>query len=157
MAAGTMRNLCRFYVRRAAPIGAFYSLVPTALWFAGVFALVPFREVYVLRLALALVVGSAVGALVNRVGVRLWVAKHLSPHGPGTVLDGALIGAACGWGAALIPPLTALIGSNHLETAKTFVIAAWLVAAANGTLLGALLAAVGRRHLDPGDVMGSAK
>jgi hypothetical protein len=116
-----------------------------------------FRGVYLLRLALALTVGSAVAALANRLGVRLWVAKHLSPQGPGTVLDGVLIGVACGWGAALVPPLTALIGSQHIEMAKTFIIAAWLITTTNGAVLGGILAAVGRRHLETADLEGPAK
>jgi hypothetical protein len=61
------------------------------------------------------------------------------------VLDGLLIGGAIGLGIALIPPLTSLILSNHIEEAKTFIVAAWLSAAGIGGLFGAILACIGRK------------
>mgnify|MGYP000994338367 CR=1 FL=1 len=142
-----IRHLCDLYVRRAGIIGAFYCAVPTAAWFLGMFATLPFREIYVLRMGIALVAGCAMAALANRFAVDMWAAKHRSPAGPGSVLDGLLLGAASGWGTALVPPLTSLIASNHLEQAKAFVIVAWLSSAAIGAVVGGILAAVGRRHL----------
>jgi hypothetical protein len=143
-----MKRLCDFYIRWVGVIGALYCIVPTLVWFAGTFTLIPFRPVYVLRLVLALAVGSPLAAFVNRVGLSLWVIKHRSPEGPATVLDGALIGAACGIGTVLIPPLTALIASNSLEQAKTFIIICWLVGMAIGICSGGTLAAIGRAHLE---------
>lgn len=147
---GGMKRLCELYVRRADVAGIVYCAVPTLAWFGGLFATQPFREVYLLRLALALGAGCAVAAVVNRFGARLWAAKHRSPAGPATVLDGALIGAACGWGTALVPPLTSLIESNHEPEARLFVIVAWLLSAAVGALVGSILANAGRRHLPAG-------
>jgi hypothetical protein len=142
-----MKRLCDWYVRRVAIIGFLYCVVPTLIWFGWLFATQEFRTVYLLRLAISLVVGGAVAAWVNRFGVSLWVIKHRSKAGPATVLDGALIGVATGWASALLPPLTGLIYSNHLELAKLFIIAAWLTAAVVGALVGAILASVGRAHL----------
>jgi len=144
---GGMRRLCEWYVRRVPIIGFLYCAVPTLIWFGGLFATVEFRRVYLARLAISLVVGGAVAAWVNRFGVSLWVIKHRSKAGPATVLDGALIGVATGWASALVPPLTALIATQHPGLAKLFIIAAWLAAAALGALVGAILAAVGRAHL----------
>jgi len=143
-----MKRLCELYLRRAWLAGVVYCAVPTVAWFAVVFAIRDFREVYLLRLAIALVAGCAVAALANQFAVNLWVAKHRSPAGPATVFDGLLLGAASGWGTALVPPLTGLIASHGLEATKTLIIAGWLASAAVGAVLGAVLAAIGRKHLD---------
>jgi hypothetical protein len=111
------------------------------------FVLLPFRGVYVLRAVLALTVGSGVGFYLNRFGLSLWLAKHRSEHGPATSVDGMLVGAAIGFGIALLPALTSLIGTNHLEEAKSFIILSWIGAAANGACFGAVLGAIGRRHI----------
>ena len=147
---GGMRRLCDLYIRRAGLAGMVYCAVPTAAWFAVMIATQPFREVYLLRLAIALVGGCAAAALANRFAVDLWVAKHRSPAGPATVFDGLLLGAGSGWGTALVPPLTGLIDSHHLENAKSLVIIGWLASAAVGAVVGAVLAAIGRRHLANG-------
>jgi len=143
-----MKRLCALYIRRVTIIGALYCAVPTVLWFAGTFALIPFRGVYVLRLALSLLAGCALSAYVNRFGLSLWLIKHRSSAGPATVVDGVLIGAAVGWGSDFLPPVTSLIGTNHPEEAKAFIIIAWLVAALIGAIIGGSLAAIGRKHLD---------
>ncbi|HOX07736.1 MAG TPA: hypothetical protein PK280_15155 [Planctomycetota bacterium] len=148
--SGGLRRLSELYVRRAGLFGALYCAVPTLAWFGGMFVLLPFREVYALRLGLALVAGCTAAALANRFAVDMWVAKHRSAAGPATVCDGTLLGVASGWGTALVPPLTSLIASNHLEQAKTFVLVAWLSSAAVGAVMGSILAAIGRRHLDRG-------
>ena len=142
-----MRGLCEFYIRRVTFIGAAYAIVPTLVWFGAVFLMVPFRSVYVLRLVLCLAAGGPLAAFVNRFGVRLWLVKHESSEGPATVLDGVLIGAACGFGTALLPPLTSLISSHHIEEAKTFIIIAWFAATAIGSVIGGIIASVGRKHL----------
>jgi len=144
---GGMRRLCEWYVRRVPIIGFLYCAVPTLIGFGWLFATAEFRQVYLLRLAISLVVGGALAAWVNRFGVSLWVIKHRSKAGPATVLDGALIGVATGWASAFVPPLTALLQSSHQQLAMIFIIAAWLAAAALGALVGAVLAAVGRTHL----------
>jgi hypothetical protein len=142
-----LARLCEFYIRRVTFIGAAYAIIPTIVWFGAVFLLLPFRSVYVLRLVLSLAVGGPVAGFVNRFGVRLWLTKHESSEGPATVLDGVLIGAACGFGTAFLPPLTSLISSHHIEEAKAFIIIAWFAATVIGALIGGVLAAAGRKHL----------
>jgi MFS family permease len=145
--SGRMGRLCGFYIRRVKVIGVCYCAVPTLVWFGLVMAMVPFRPVYALRLALSLAVGGWIGARLNHLGLSLWLTKHNSQDGPGTVADGALIGAAVGIGTALVPPLTSLIRTHHLEEAKSFIIWAYLAAVLLGALVGGALAAVGRRHM----------
>ena len=142
-----MARLCEFYIRWVTCIGAAYAIIPTIVWFGGVFLLAPFRSVYVLRLVLCLAVGGPLAGFVNRFGVRLWLIKHESPEGPATVLDGVLIGGACGFGTAFLPPLTSLISSHHIEEAKAFIIIAWFAATLIGFLVGGAIAAAGRKHL----------
>lgn len=144
-----MKALCEFYIRRARLIGALYCIVPTVAWFAFQMMLVPFREVYLLRLVLALVIGGYVAARVNEYGVGLWVTRHRSKDGPCTVTDGALIGSAVGIGTVFLPPLTSLIASHHPEEAKLFIICIWAAGIVNGALIGAMLGSVGTRHLTP--------
>jgi len=144
MADAKLGRLCAAYIGNASFIGVLYGVVPVLLWFGACFALMPFREVYLLRLVLALALAGLAGACLNRFGLELWLLKHESAKGPATVCDGFLIGAGIGVGIALLPPLTALIGSNHPEEAKLFIIAAWLFAAALGGIMGACLASVGR-------------
>lgn len=86
----------------------------------------------------------------NRAGLRFWLIKHGSSDGPATVLDGILIGAACGMGTVLIPPLTSLIASHHPQEARSLIIVLWLVGMAVGCLIGGTLAAIGRRHIRGG-------
>lgn len=145
--SGGMKRACDFYIRHAGIIGALYCIVPTLAWFGVIFATVAFRDVYLLRLGLSLVVGGLIAAWVNHFGLWLWIAKHRSPRGPAGLIDGGLVGAAVGVGACFLPPLTSLIHSNHLDLAKTFVIVAWLAAPAFGAIIGMALAAVGRKHV----------
>jgi len=141
-----LQRLCDSYVRNAATIGALYVVVPTLIWFGLCLALWPLRPVYILRLALAAVVGGAASAFLNRYGVDLWILKHRSRQGPATLLDGALIGAGVGFGCAFLPPLTNLISSTDLEFVKLFVLAVWAGGALVGGLNGLWLTAVGRAH-----------
>lgn len=142
-----MERLCDWYIRCVAVVGAFYCIVPAVIWFGGMFVLLPFRSVYVLRLVLSLAIGPPLAAWANRFALRLWLIKHRSNEGPATVLDGAAIGAAAGMATALLPPLTALIGTNHPMQARTFIILSWLAAIAIGALFGGTLAALGRAYL----------
>jgi len=146
----TMKRLCDFYIRWVATIGALYCIVPTLIWFAVLFLSVPFRSVYVLRLILAVGIGGPLAGFSNRAGLRFWLIKHGSSDGPATVLDGILIGAACGMGTVLVPPLTSLIASHHLQQARSLIIVLWLVGMAVGCLIGGTLAAIGRRHIRGG-------
>jgi hypothetical protein len=142
-----MKRICEWYEAHAALVGAFYSVVPTALWFAGTFIAMEFRGVYVLRLVLALLGGGVCGALASRYAVTLWLARHRSPAGPATVAEAAFLGGAVGAACALFPPLTALIDSNHLELARTFIITAWPCAVGSGLAWGALLGVIARKHI----------
>ena len=140
-----MERLCNFYIRHAGLFGAFFCAVPSVGWFIAVTVSVPFREVYVLRLALCLTVGCLIAAYLNRYGLGLWITKHRSENGPSTVLDGTLIGAAIGIGTALLPSLTALIKTNHLEEAKSFILISYLAATVTGAIMGTLIATAGQK------------
>ncbi len=142
-----MKRMCDWYIAHAGLVGALYSIVPTALWFAGTFLTMDFRGVYMLRLALSLAAGGVCGALASRYAVGLWLARHRSPAGPASVAEAAFLGGAVGAACALFPPLTALIQSNHLEEARTFIIAAWPCGVLAGIVWGAVLGAIGRTHI----------
>lgn len=145
-----MKQLCEGYIKNAKLIGALYSIVPTVLWTVILLAMVPFRQVYLLRLALSVVVGGWMGAYFNELGLRLWLTKHRSAEGPGTVMDGAFIGAGIGMVATFFPPLTGLILTHHPEQAKLLIIGAWLGGFLIGGLTGGILAMIGREHMPRG-------
>jgi hypothetical protein len=149
--ASKMQRLCESYIRRAGLIGALYGIVPTLLWFLGMFIAVPFRSVYLLRMGLSLVLAGVAGAYLNRLGVRLWLLKHRSTEGPASVLEGTIVGAWIGVGIALLPPLTHFIATHHLEDVKTATICAYLVAAVLGGIIGCILASIARKHIGRGD------
>ena len=142
-----MKRLCDLYIRHAGLIGAIFCVIPTLVWFTGMFLTVPFREVYLLRLGLCLVFGSAIAAYLNRYGVETWLCKHRSVSGPATIIDGVLIGAAVGIGSALLPTLTVFIRTNHPEAAKTFVIISCLSVILVGVVIGGILAAIARKYV----------
>ena len=148
-----MKKLCDLYVAKAGLIGALYCIVPTLIGFAIMFCVVPFREVYLLRLAIAILVGGPVAAWLNRFGLSLWMIKHYSPKGPASVLDGALIGWFLGMSMAVIPAFTHFSGSSGMSGTKTIVIAIWFLAGAIGAILGGTLGLVATKYLDrqPGD------
>ena len=142
-----MKKLCDLYIKRAGWVGALHCAIPALGWFVGVLLFVPFREVYLVRLVLCLAIGCPIGAYLNRYSVDQWLAKHQGESGPAGIIDGVLNGAAVGVGTALLPALTALISSNHLEMAKTFVIVAYVTAAFLGAVIGSMVAAVGRKYI----------
>ncbi len=150
-----MKRLCDFYIRHAGLIGAVYCAIPALVWVIATSLFVGFREVYLLRLGLCLVFGCAIAAYLNRYGVNAWLCKHRSVNGPATVSDGALVGAAIGIGSALLPALSALIGTNHPEMAKTFIIVTYLSTALVGASMGSALAAIGRKFIDRTSTDGS--
>jgi hypothetical protein len=94
------------------------------------------------------VVGCAITAYLNRYGVEIWHCKHRSADGPATILDGVLVGAAIGFGSALLPTLSVLISSNHLELAKTYIIVTYLSVTFVGAVFGAILATIARKYID---------
>ena len=143
-----MERFCAWYIQRAKLAGVFYGCVPTVVWFAIMMFIVPFREVYLLRLALAIVIGGYIAAHVNDYGVHLWLIKHRSKEGPATVVDGILIGAGVGIGTTFFPPITSLIATNHPEEAKLLIILSWSAGIVFGGLIGGMLASIGRKHLD---------
>ena len=137
-----MLRFAEFSLHHPRWMGAVYCIVPAVAWLVGALCLIPLREVYLLRVALSVVIGGCIAAWLHDYGVKLWFAKRRCTEGPACVLDGALIGAAVGWGIQLLPPLTSLIATHHPQEAKTFIIAAWLISAAIGALVGAALASV---------------
>ena len=142
-----MKKLCDLYIRRAGLVGVFHCALPSLGWFLSMLLFVPFREVYLVRLALCLAVGCPIGAYLNRYSVDLWLSKHNSDSGPARISDGTLNGAAVGIGTALLPALTSLISSNHLEMAKTFIIVSYIASAFVGAIIGTIFAAVGRKYI----------
>jgi hypothetical protein len=116
--------------------------------FAVLFCVHPFREVYLVRLAIAILVGGPVAAYLNRFGLSLWMSKHSSPNGPATMLDGALIGWFLGMGMAVVPAFTHFIASNGMDGTKTIVITIWFIAGVVGAILGGTLGLIGAKYLD---------
>ena len=144
-----MKRICEWYILHTKLIGAFYCWIPALAWFVVMMFFFSFREVYLLRLALALLLGGCVAAWINDYGVRLWLIKHRSKEGPATIGDGFLMGAGVGIGITLLPPLTSLIATNHPEQAKLFILASWSAGIVFGGLIGGMLASIGRKYLDP--------
>lgn len=143
-----MKKLCDLYVAKAGLIGALFCLVPTLIGFAVVFCVVPFRQAYLYRLAIAILVGSPVAAYLNRFGLSLWMCKHNSPKGPATALDGALIGWFLGMGMAVLPAFTHFIASNGMSETKTIVIAIWFSAGIVGAIIGGVIGFIGTKYMD---------
>ena len=143
-----MKKLCDLYVAKAELIGALYCLVPTLIGFGIMFFVVPFRSVYILRLAIALFVGGPVAAWLNRFGLSLWLIKHASPQGPATLLDGALIGWFLGMGMAVIPAFTHFIASNGMDGTKTIVLLIWFIAGTVGAIFGTIIGSIGVKYMD---------
>ncbi|MBW2488017.1 MAG: hypothetical protein JRE72_11385 [Deltaproteobacteria bacterium] len=142
-----MKKLCDLYIRRAGLVGVFHCALPAFGWFVSMLLFVPYRDVYLLRLALCLAVGCPIGAYLNRYSVDMWLLKHRSDRGPARIFDGILNGAAVGIGTALLPAITSLISTNHLEMAKTFIIVSYIAAATVGGIIGSIFAAVGRTYI----------
>ena len=142
-----MKKLCDLYIKRAGLVGVFHCALPSLGWFVSMLLFVPFREVYIVRLALCLAVGCPIGAYLNRYSVDTWLVKHCSDSGPARIFDGTLNGAAVGIGTALLPALTSLISSNHFEMAKTFIIASYIASTLVGGIIGTMVAAVGRKYI----------
>jgi hypothetical protein len=143
-----MKKLCDLYVAKAGLIGALYCIVPTLIGFAVALCVVPFRQVYLVRLAIAILVGGPVAGYLNRFGLSLWMCKHNSPKGPATALDGALIGWFLGMGMAVIPAFSYFISSTNMSGTKTLVIAIWFIAGVAGALIGGAIGLVGTKYLD---------
>jgi hypothetical protein len=141
-----MKKICDLYIKRAGLVGVFHCAFPAFGWFLSMLLFVPYRDVYLLRLALCLAVGCPIGVYLNRYSVDMWLLKHRSDKGPASISDGILNGAAVGIGTALLPALTSLIGTNHLEMAKTFIIVTYVAAALLGGIIGSMFAAVGRTY-----------
>lgn len=141
-----MKKLSDLYIRRAGLVGVFHCALPSLGWFVGMLLFVPFRQIYIVRLILCLAVGCPIGAYLNRYSVDMWLLKHHSGSGPAKILDGTLNGAAVGMGTALLPALTSLISTNHLEMAKTFIIVSYIASASLGGIIGTIFASVGRKY-----------
>ena len=142
-----MKRLCDLYIQRAGWVGVIHCALPALGWLVGILLFVPFRDVYLVRLALCLAIGCPIGAYLNRYSVDTWLLKHYSDSGPARIFDGTLNGVAVGIGTALLPSLTSLISSNHIEMAKTFIIVSYLASALVGGIIGTMFAAVGRKYL----------
>ena len=143
-----MKKLCDLYIARAGFVGALFCIVPTLIGFAVLLCVHPFREVYLYRLAIAILGGGPVAAYLNRFGLSLWLIKHASPRGPATTLDGVLIGSLLGMGMTVIPAFAHCIASSDLNQTKTVIIGIWLFGAITGAILGGIIGSVGGKYLD---------
>lgn len=143
-----MKRLCDYYIKNAEKIGVLFCAIPATCWFLTVLILVPFRAVYVLRLILSLTIGGFIAARLNRHGLEMWIAKHKSRFGPATIYDGILNGAAIGIGIALFPAITSLIKTNHVESAKSFIIISYLASVLLGGLMGGFIASIGKKYIE---------
>ena len=149
MEISDMKKLCDLYIKKAGLVGVFHCAVFTIIWIVYILLTVPFRDVYLLRLGLCLIIGCPIGAYLNRHSVDMWLAKHQGSLGPAKIIDGTINGAAVGIGTALLPALTALIYTNHLEMAKTFIIVTYAASAAVGAIIGSMVSAIGRKYIKP--------
>jgi len=149
-----MKMMCDLYINRAGIVGVFHCAVPAIIWFLYVLITVPFRDVYLLRLGLCIIIGCPIGAYLNRYSVDMWLAKHRGDSGPARIIDGTLNGAAVGVGTALLPALTALISTNHPEMAKTFIIVVYVASALLGGIIGTMFAAIGRKYVSTASYRG---
>lgn len=140
---GSFARSTSWYLTHGRLMGFLYATVPSLVWFAWSTSSLPWRDVYGLRLALAVVVGGFVGATVNEYGLRLWVLKHRSPDGPCTMVDGAAIGGSIGMVLTIVPAMTMLIATNHLDEVLLFIVCGLLTALVVGAAVGAILAFVG--------------
>ena len=136
-----------FYVKHLGLMGLIYGLVPILVVFGTAPLWAPYRPVFWVRLALALLACFTVAPLISIYAGNLWLIKHRSPKGPISILDGGLIGAATAVGIAYLPPMTGLIDSSNIEFAKTALIITWLAAPVAGFIVGALICPVGRKHI----------
>ena len=152
-----MKKLCDLYIKRAGFVGIIHCALPAVCWFVSMLLFVPYRDVYLFRLVLCLVVGCPIGAYLNRYSVDMWLLKHQRDPGGAKIIDGTLNGAAVGIGTALLPTLTALISTNHPEMAKTFIIVVYVASALLGAIIGTMFAAVGRKYIKAGRRFESAQ
>ena len=138
-------KICFFYIRNIWLFATFYCVVPISAWFIWILLTNPFREVYLLRIAISFIIGIPISIFFNKYGVELWLMKHKNKKAG--ILDGVLIGGFVGAWTVMIPVFTSLIHTHDLEQAKTFIIIAWLISVAVGSIIGGFLANIGRKNL----------
>ena len=134
-----------FYTRKIWLFATLYCVIPVSIWFIWVILTNPFREIYLVRIAISFIIGIPISIFFNKYGVELWLMKNENKKAE--VLDGVLIGGFVGAWTVMIPVFTSLIYTNHLEQAKTFIIIAWLISVAVGSIIGGFLANIGRKNL----------
>ncbi|PKK91860.1 MAG: hypothetical protein CVV64_00075 [Candidatus Wallbacteria bacterium HGW-Wallbacteria-1] len=140
-------RICRFYIDNARLIGFFYCVLPSLIAYGYGFVSVPFRQIYLVRLALTVILGGSIGAIANRMGVELWICKYRSELSA-TVLDGMIIGGVAGSATAMVPAISLLIDSNHIEDAKWLVILSWPLFFLVGAIIGGVIARYAILRLD---------
>jgi hypothetical protein len=133
-----------FYLKHAELIGAFYCAIPVLGWILWILFTSPFRQVYIFRLVLSLGIGCPIAAYLNRYGLKIWLMKNSSKTDSANILDGIIIGSSLGISIAILPSLTSLVYTNHLEQAKWFIIISWLIAGLVGAIVGGTLAHIGK-------------
>lgn len=146
-----MKNICLGYIKHVRLIGALMTIIPVLLAYGYTFMTMPYREVYLLRLALSIIFGGLAGAYANRFAVNNWQARVRSKNIGESIRIGAAGGLFAGIGNAALPPLFTLISSNHIEMAKDMIIGVTAFGAVSGLLLGGSLGLIGATYLFTGD------
>jgi hypothetical protein len=142
-----MKKACLFYINHIHAIGALMSIVPVTCVYAYMFTFLPFREVYLLRFVVSLIIGGIAGAYSNSFAVNNWLARVKVKNAKLGIIIGSAAGLFAGVGTNAIPPLLSLISSNHIEYAKNFIIISWIIGAVNGILIGGSLGYIGSKYL----------
>ncbi|MGA1871489.1 MAG: hypothetical protein ACMUJM_23425 [bacterium] len=142
-----MKKLCNFYIKHILSIGALMCIIPVLFSALYIYLTLPLRQVYIFRLILSLIFGGLAGAYSNSYAVTNWLLRVTKKEYVKGVLNGGVGGLFAGIGTAAIPPLTGLIYSNHIEEAKTIIIATWIFGAMAGILVGSTLGFIGTKYL----------
>lgn len=123
------------------------SIIPVTFAAIYIYLTLPLRQVYILRFILSVILGGLAGAYSNSYAVTNWLLRVKKKEYVRGILDGGVGGLFAGIGTAAIPPLTGLIYSNHIEEAKTIIIATWIFGAVAGLITGSLLGFIGTKYL----------
>lgn len=142
-----MKRLCEAYVKHIRIFGALMCIIPFSIVSAFLMTQTPFREVYLLRLALGIVFGGMAGALGNEYMVQNFFFRvRTKDYGQG-ITHGCVGGFLAGTMTAWFPPLTLFISSTDVEQAKTILILSWLGAGLIGVAVGGVFGWFGVRYL----------
>ncbi len=142
-----MKRLCEVYVKHIRIFGALMCIIPFSMVSLVLMTQTPFREVYLLRLALGIVFGGLAGALGNEYMVQNFFFRVTRKDYALGITHGCVGGFLAGTMTAWFPPLTLFISSTDVEQAKTILIVSWLGAGLLGVVVGGVFGWFGVRYL----------